>query len=232
MLAKSNEFLDLFSEDTLIIVAGMMVGIGCFAFLVGFCGCWGALRENSCLLYMYFVFLLLIVAGEFVAGVLALVYEDEIEQSMRTGMNETIATTYGYKTAATDAVDEVQEQFECCGANNYMDYQYSAYMIDQGTAIPASCCKTGSTCTAGSPGEPNSLDNVWTDGCVDASIDYIESNYLIVGGVCLGLLVFQVWHSLLNLPAVSPTKRGGGRGRTGTRAQIAKLFSPCLLTKR
>lgn len=51
MLAKSNEFLDLFSEDTLVVVAGMMVGVGCFAFLVGFCGCCGALKESKCLLY-------------------------------------------------------------------------------------------------------------------------------------------------------------------------------------
>ncbi|PIK34325.1 hypothetical protein BSL78_28849 [Apostichopus japonicus] len=191
MLAKSNEFLDLFSEDTLVVVAGMMVGVGCFAFLVGFCGCCGALKESKCLLYTYFILLLLVVALEFTAGVLALVYEDDIEESMRIGMNETIAVNYGYTTAATESVDTIQIDFECCGANDYKDYTTSQFMAQENKAVPESCCRTGTGCTSGTPGNPDSVANIWSEGCVDASISVIESNYLIVGGTCLGLLAVQ-----------------------------------------
>ena len=50
VMAKQGEYQELFEEDTLVIVSGMIIGVGCFTFLVSFCGCCGAIKESTCLL--------------------------------------------------------------------------------------------------------------------------------------------------------------------------------------
>lgn len=192
MAVRASNFEDLFSEQNAAIVAYMMIGIGGLLFLIGFSGCCGAMRESTCLLNTYFAFMLLVVIAEAVAGILAFVYSSQIEEYMRIGMNETIAINYGKKTAATEAVDTVQENFECCGANDYTDYQYSAYMKEKNQSVPLTCCKSSDLCIFGTPGKPLSTLDIWQQGCVAASIDTVESNFVAVGAVCLVVLGVEV----------------------------------------
>lgn len=50
--------------------AFILVLIGTLTFIIGFTGCVGALRENTCLLAVYAVFLAAILLAEITAGVL------------------------------------------------------------------------------------------------------------------------------------------------------------------
>lgn len=50
MLVEASRFEELFSEDKITPVAGIILGLGCFCFIVGFCGCCGAMKENICFL--------------------------------------------------------------------------------------------------------------------------------------------------------------------------------------
>lgn len=52
MLVASSKFEAIFAEDNIMLVGGIMLGVGLFAFAVGFCGCCGALKESLCLLRM------------------------------------------------------------------------------------------------------------------------------------------------------------------------------------
>ncbi|PIK43775.1 hypothetical protein BSL78_19374 [Apostichopus japonicus] len=169
MSVRSSKFAELFSEDYISTVAYMMIGIGAFLFIVGFSGCCGAKRESSFWLNIYFILMLAIIIVEVAAGIMAFVYSSQMEEFMRIGMNQTIATNYGYYDSATEVVDTLQENFECCGANSYKDYTYSAYMQESiGRAVPISC---------------------W---CVSVSIDTAKSNVVALGAVCLAVLAVEV----------------------------------------
>ncbi|PIK34326.1 putative CD63 antigen [Apostichopus japonicus] len=110
MLVEASRFEELFSEDKITPVAGIILGLGCFCFIVGFCGCCGAMKENICFLKTYFCLLLLIVLGELTAGILALVYKGELEGSMTEGMTKTISESYEQYTSATETIDYMQEK--------------------------------------------------------------------------------------------------------------------------
>ncbi|XP_003727534.2 CD151 antigen [Strongylocentrotus purpuratus] len=193
--ANYNDYVDLFADDTILVVSWSAIGIGLFIFVVGFSGCCGALSESSCLLKMYFMFVLIIVLAEFALGILTFVYSSDIEESLMEGMQKTINETYNDKEGATDAVDDIQTLFECCGASGYEDYMYSQY-LDVGLAVPKSCCYKNSTgtanCTGGAKGQPTYPDLVWKDGCVSASKETIESHYIIIGAVAFGFIVFEI----------------------------------------
>ena len=50
-MIEADRYEYLFGEeDTLTVVAGIIIGTGCFIFLVGFCACCGAMKEIVCLL--------------------------------------------------------------------------------------------------------------------------------------------------------------------------------------
>ncbi|XP_030850030.1 tetraspanin-3-like [Strongylocentrotus purpuratus] len=160
--AKQNAYQDLFSENTILALSWTAIGIGIFIFVVGFCGyCW-ALTDSSCL------------------GALS-------EDNMTKGMQRAINETYDFQEGATEAVDDVQRTFECCGASGYKDYKTSKH-LQQGYAVPESCCRYFEECTGGSKGNPDYPNRVWTDGCVHATKYTIKNHYNAIGGAAFGIL--------------------------------------------
>ncbi|XP_033105661.1 CD63 antigen-like isoform X1 [Anneissia japonica] len=93
-------------------------------------------------------------------------------------MSKTIIEEYGNTKAATDAIDYVQEKFECCGA-----LSYTQWLLDF-KAIPTSCCKVENCIPL--------AETVYEKGCVEALDDWGKKNLLILGGLSLGLLVFEL----------------------------------------
>jgi len=56
--------------------AFILIVSGAVTFIIGFTGCVGALRENTCLLSMYAIFLALLLLLEMTAGILGFVFKD------------------------------------------------------------------------------------------------------------------------------------------------------------
>ncbi|XP_008486568.2 tetraspanin-5-like, partial [Diaphorina citri] len=67
-----------FSKVTNIVLdpAFIFIIIGCITFIIGFTGCVGALRENTCLLATYAMLLAVILLLEMSVGILAFVFKD------------------------------------------------------------------------------------------------------------------------------------------------------------
>lgn len=187
-MVEASKYSVIFGdEDTLTSVAGFTVGVGVIIFLIGFFGCCGAFKKNGCLLKIYFAFVLLIILLEVIAGILSFVYKDDLIDAVEDGILHSIEEYNGdQKNAFVQAVDELQEQFDCCGANGPKDWDMANNTF---TGFPKSCCVDANTdCNAG----PYTSSNIKQDGCVEGMQTWVEGNYLMVGGVCIGLLVFEV----------------------------------------
>ena len=50
VLADQDEYTDVFGASNIVALAGTTLGLGCFAFLIGFCGCRGTMKEGVGLL--------------------------------------------------------------------------------------------------------------------------------------------------------------------------------------
>ncbi|XP_041463031.1 CD63 antigen-like [Lytechinus variegatus] len=189
--AKHNDYEDLFADNAILTVSWIAIGIGLFIFVVGFSGCCGAMKESSCLLKLYFFFVLLIVLAEGSLGIVTFVFSGDIEDSMTKGMQESINENYGLKEGTTEVIDDVQKTFDCCGAAGYGDYKTSKH-LQEGLAVPGSCCKEPGCDTSGPKGNPYNQRAIWTEGCVHATKDTIKNHYLAIGGAAFGLLIFEI----------------------------------------
>uniref|UniRef100_A0A9J8B7R9 Tetraspanin n=1 Tax=Cyprinus carpio carpio TaxID=630221 RepID=A0A9J8B7R9_CYPCA len=91
----------------------ILIGAGGVMMLVGFFGCFGAVRESQCLLGSFFACLLVIFGAEVAAGVFGFLNKDKIIQDVQKYYQSAMEISNG--TAITSMYHKV---LECCGTES------------------------------------------------------------------------------------------------------------------
>ena len=129
--------------------AFILILVGTVTFIIGFTGCVGALRENTCLLAAYAIFLALLLLMEMTAGVLGFIFKDWIK-SQATGGFQAFIIHYREDPDQQNLIDWIQEDWlQCCGIegpkdwdrNNYFNCSSSDIGSREACGVPFSCCK-------------------------------------------------------------------------------------------
>ncbi|KAJ0058603.1 hypothetical protein NL108_017720, partial [Boleophthalmus pectinirostris] len=114
--------------------ANLLLVAGGVTMVLGFLGCLGALKEQRCLLFMFFLILLLLVLTEGVFILVIHMYQDQVDSraqdELKGGMRR-----YKMEPKLKESWDNVQRRFKCCGVSNKTDW----WEVLEGT-LPASCC--------------------------------------------------------------------------------------------
>ncbi|XP_042582412.1 CD81 protein-like isoform X2 [Cyprinus carpio] len=87
----------------------ILIGAGGVMMLVGFFGCFGAMRESQCLLGLFFACLLIIFGAEVAAGVFGFLNKDKIIQGVQNYYQSSVKNGNG-----TAIVSVYQKVLECC----------------------------------------------------------------------------------------------------------------------
>ncbi|GFN87725.1 hypothetical protein PoB_001423100 [Plakobranchus ocellatus] len=183
-------------DQFLEIAAYILIAFGALVFLVGFCGCCGAIRSSKCLIGLYITFLILVFAGELAAGIYVAIYSNDASDKLDEGLTNSIKKNYKEDSKIASAWDAVQEELECCGGHGYMDYNNSMWMNSQapGVLMPKSCC------ILDDDGQPKNLtfcqeavtNYYWPEGCRDQMEDWIEDHSRILIAVGCGIAALEI----------------------------------------
>lgn len=180
-------------EDALRNAAYILIGFGAFVFLVGFCGCCGAIRRSKCLLGFYILFLLIVCGGELAVGIYVVIFQSDAEDKLNTGLEKSIKEHYG--TTLKSAWDLVQKELKCCGGNSHKEYENSTWAREQtsGVKLPVSCCKLNAD---GNPINEtlctSAQDEFYSQGCKAELKNWIDDNSLYVIGVGFGIAALEL----------------------------------------
>ncbi|XP_033107215.1 CD81 antigen-like [Anneissia japonica] len=128
MLVDASTFDYLFTEDTLTVVAIITVTTGAVMFLVGFCGCCGAMKGNRCLLSTYVAILAILTVAMIATGITALVYVDQVEDYLEGRIQSIITDDYGNTQAATDTIDSLQKDVSIISVHQWLNTYYRSYI--------------------------------------------------------------------------------------------------------
>ncbi|XP_071809077.1 tetraspanin-9-like [Asterias amurensis] len=183
--------------------ANICIAAGLIVMFVAFLGCCGAIKENACMLLLFFCFLLLIFVLEIVAGVVGFIYKAQVEKAVT---DDLIKGLKGYgeegQDGLTSAWDRLQSDLMCCGVNGSSDWGQSSPMFT-GDQTPDSCCETqvdgcGKKATA----------KKYMDGCKKTLITNLEDRiyYIAAGGIAIG--VFQILGMIFSMVLYTGIKRG------------------------
>lgn len=145
--------------------ANMLIISGIVITCVSFLGFLGALKENRCLLLMFFLLLFCLMLLELTAACLLLVYESKIGELVREELNS------GLKKAlnSTDEQSDwnlMQEKLGCCGVANATDW---------GDKVPSSC-----------------KDENMSKGCFEELKNLFEQHFLTTGISVIVLCIVEV----------------------------------------
>ena len=182
----------------LLIVAGLLV------LVTGVIGCVGAIRKNRSLLMAYFVLLIIIFAAEIIAGILGFVYHESIHDELVTGLRSNLNKNYNQtnQEALTRAVDQMQQDFKCCGVEMYSDWKNSTFIKQSqrrdevSLKTPTSCCKSPSPrCSIRD--HPSNIYRVLGNndlGCLARLEKYLKDHLFILAitGVVVAILEIMV----------------------------------------
>lgn len=178
--------------------AFILICVGTITFIIGFTGCVGALRENTCLLACYAVFLALLLLAEMTTGILFFVFKDWIKQQATIGF-QTFITHYREDPDQQNLIDWIQEDWlQCCGVEGPRDWDRNAYFncssgavgSREACGVPFSCCRNkpqdiirNKQCGYDVRKPTYSFDIakiIYDKGCLEAAEDWFDHNLLIV----------------------------------------------------
>nr|XP_054761699.1 tetraspanin-18-like [Lytechinus pictus] len=200
--------------------AYLIIAIGSFIIVVSALGCCGACMNSKCMLVIYFIIILIIFIAQLVGCALVLAYRSKVDDFVTNSLSSTMDLYEG--EAANDttstAWNAIQILLECCGTDGYEDWADSTWVNDTDPTIaidgtsydqtyPATCCVFVDKYTIISGGYwptavnisscmgiqgPLSNDTLNTGGCYNAFQDFVTNQIAYVGGVGLGLLIFEL----------------------------------------
>jgi len=213
---------DVASEQRMIEYASyLIIAVGAFVFLVGYLGCCGAMKENKCCLGLYIFFLVIVMAAELAAGILILVYKEQILAQVTDELKETLQkndyVTEEDKniqfTAFGSAMNYAQAEFKCCGVSSYSDYSGSNYTVNaekieevEFNDFPFSCCKLQkdtnildlktfkqSAVEDKDKCKETSDEYFYDQGCNESLEQFVSEKTLILVGIGIGIACLEIF---------------------------------------
>uniref|UniRef100_A0A668AUN6 Tetraspanin n=1 Tax=Myripristis murdjan TaxID=586833 RepID=A0A668AUN6_9TELE len=157
------------------VMLGLVLTVLCLS------GCVGALRENCCLLRLFSAAVLVLITAQVLAAILAYSLQGQIGSYLRSGMLAAMVR-YQDDLDLRFITDEIQSSLQCCGADNYRDWEINIYYNCSAPGVLA--CGVPATCCV----DPLENGTVWNSQCgVGAQqLDEFSAQSVIFLGGCLG----------------------------------------------
>jgi tetraspanin-7 len=168
----------------------ILIGVGSGIVVIGSFGCMCTIKGHGCLLYVFSLILMLVFIVELATAISAFVYKAKLSDGFKEGLSAAM-TNYSTEHEKKVAVDGIQSMLKCCGSANYEDW----YKIDwSGTGIeykvPQSCCSIKGC-------DGTKVEDIYTEGCFRKLSSFMESNFLMIGGIAIGFAFLQLFGALL-----------------------------------
>ncbi|KAM4573778.1 CD151 antigen isoform 3-T4 [Odontesthes bonariensis] len=193
-LVEKADYISLLNSNLYSVSAYILIAAGVIVIVTGMIGCCATLKEMRSLLIVYLVLLFCIFLVEIIAGVLAYINYQELDDELKQNLQVTMQQKYQQpgEESITQAVDKLQQEFMCCGSHNSSDWTDSVWIqaAENLRLVPDSCCKTPSE-LCGLRDHPSNIYKV-EGGCIMKLEEFIRSQLYILGAVGIGVAFLQL----------------------------------------
>ncbi|XP_073537098.1 tetraspanin-10 [Phyllobates terribilis] len=166
----------------------VFVLVGLVVCVLSFSGCVGFIRENICLLKLFFAGITTLLIAQCLVSLVVLCFHKQIEDSMKKTMMVAV-NRYQDDSDLKFILDEIQLGMECCGAQSYQDWTSNLYFNCSSPGVnscgvPYSCCidplqngtVPNSQCGFGalSMSEASAASLIYLGGCIPQLVLWIN----------------------------------------------------------
>nr|CBN80751.1 CD81 antigen [Dicentrarchus labrax] len=129
------------APDTFFIAVYILLGAGGLMMIVGFFGCFGAVRESQCLLASFFACLLIIFGAEIAAGVFGFINKEQIVEEVQKFYSSSISDLSNSNATAIALI--YHKTLNCCGGSTSDTSNTLCAEAPEDTQVnPCACCNT------------------------------------------------------------------------------------------
>ncbi|XP_072347422.1 tetraspanin-1-like isoform X1 [Scyliorhinus torazame] len=188
----AGSFIDILAKAApqlkqIVNVGYLCIALGAFLLVIGFLGCYGAVKENKCMLMIFFIIILLIFIAQVAGAVVILAFSglaDVFISYIQVWAVNSIKKDYGQVSDITTIWDTVMKEFKCCGFNSYKDFaNSSSYYLT--SKYPDDCCRTPYPCSL------TGIDHN-VPGCYSQLLNFLKSHTKILGIVALVICILEM----------------------------------------
>ncbi|XP_072321771.1 tetraspanin-15 [Eucyclogobius newberryi] len=191
-------------EGVFLAPAVILILLGILMFVVSFIGILASLRDHLTLLKVFMYTLAACLILELLGGILALVFHNQTVNLFNRNIRRGIKNYYD-DLDFKNIMDFVQKEFECCGGQEFKDWEVNMYHNCSAPGplacgVPYTCCITtkpnevANTLCGYKVLEKERLDLVdviHIRGCTDAFFIWLMDNYKYMAALLLGILLPQ-----------------------------------------
>ncbi|XP_066447681.1 tetraspanin-18-like [Eleutherodactylus coqui] len=144
IVADPDGFQTLFTTNSLLSAGGYtLLIVGLALSLLGFLGCFGALRENKPLLLVFFILILLFFIVELVGLILALTYQKMIKEEHFLLELQTYYKGDNASEVFSQSWNSIMIALSCCGISGLNDFDNRSHFhhLHPFAPWPDACCK-------------------------------------------------------------------------------------------
>ena len=172
----------------------ILLVVGSFTLLLSFLACIGSHKNNIPLLTCYTVVLLLVTIAELGLVIMAYSYRTQIDNSLKVDFQKTLNQySLAGNEGVTSALDNIQQEFKCCGNDGYKDWSDTKWWLQHGGnySVPTSCCIIPRMRSCNRDVEQK-LETVFTEGCYVHIKKYLLENIHMISGFAIWILVLEI----------------------------------------
>ena len=190
-LAAYADFLSANEGAKALSLSGYIItATGLIIILVYCLGCCGVYSENACMLYSFSISLGFLLLAKVIFGSLVLSFSSHVTQQLRDALHDSLKRyNLTDHQLHTNKWDDIQTRFQCCGINNYTDWENSRFYNQTGNMVPDSCC--GGTCDHGMIGVSNTNNTIYKKGCLETFGQFFERNIVWIGTLEIVVMIIQ-----------------------------------------
>ncbi|XP_014915013.1 tetraspanin-15 [Poecilia latipinna] len=188
----------------------ILILLGILMFVVSFIGVLGSLRDNLTLLNVFMYTLLACLILELLGGVLGLAFRDKTLDLVNKNIRKGIENYYD-DLDFKNILDFVQKKFQCCGGEDFKDWEVNVYHKCSGRG-PLACGVPYTCCIMTQPNEvvntlcghhilnetrQDAMKVIHVRGCSHAFVHWMEDNYKKMAILLLVILLPQFFGVLI-----------------------------------
>lgn len=157
----------------------LLIAIGVIIMVLGFLGCCGAIRENRCMLLLFFISLLIIFILLLAAGILGAVDENKMEKFVKDRVHDLLPLSNQPDNVIKD-LEKLQTELKCCGlVKGSSDW----------TRVPDSC-RCNSTDVAPGCEAPS---RIFSTVCTTRITELLKQNMKVVLGIAFAIAILLIF---------------------------------------
>ncbi|XP_014784185.1 tetraspanin-18 [Octopus bimaculoides] len=178
--------------------AYVVIAGGCAAFMFGFLAILSVCSESKCCLTFYIAVIASALTLQVSSATMGFMFKDKWQNHLENEVLQEISSSFDGKVNSnntfTQILNSFQITFECCGVNNYTDFEranlWTKNYNGTTTIIPLSCCRDRRI-TTDCLTSPNGKNSYIEKGCKQTITDLVTRYHGVLIAVSLTILVLE-----------------------------------------